>query len=90
MIGIDKFTGLTNCELRKIERQVKDECASNLYPEEVRILDSTITALQARKHAMLLHYKYECVSRVCFRNELSVSNRIVNDTFFTCVTNGGY
>lgn len=82
---IDKFTGLTKCELRELNRQVRQEEALHPVPFEVRVIDSTMKALAARKHALLLDYKYNAVSTVCFRNKLSVSNRVVNDTFFVCV-----
>lgn len=86
--AVDKFTGLTKCELRELDRQIKVETQRNPIPSEVRVIDSTLKALSARKHALLLDYKFKAVSTVCYRNKLSVSNRVVNDTFFVCIDEG--
>lgn len=87
---VDAFTGLRRCLLDSLETQIREECLLHPIPAEVAHIDSLLALLKARKHTLLLHYKYEAVSTVCFRHGLSVSNRVVNDTFFTCVINGGY
>lgn len=86
--AVDKFTGLTKCELRELDRQIKVESQRNPIPAEVRVIDSTLKVLSARKHVLLLDYKFKAVSTVCYRNKLSVSNRVVNDTFFVCIDEG--
>ena len=83
---MDKYTNLTECELKDLARQVRSAEAKNPLPREVFVLDSTIKVMNERKHRLLLDYKFNKVCDVCTANHLSCGNRKPNDTFFVCVS----
>lgn len=85
---INRNTGLTACTQDSISREIAANSMNLPIPERVRVIDSMIAAANLEKQRLLLHRAYDITSMSCFKRGLSMSNRVVGDTFFFCFSEG--
>lgn len=85
---VDAYSNLTFCELKDIERSVQEKQKKTPPPAQIKIIDSMITSLKAKRDRAYLSYKFEMVCDECASRKLSCGNRKAGDTLFVCIDEG--